>query len=423
MEAMFSNFGFFHVTEKILKHLDSKSLYHLSMVSQSLAISIRNPKIWWGKFQDHFVSSLENTKSQNCIEMWKKLIERTIENSELQECLANVMMLKLNSEYFETLKKKIDTLRFYYKFDAKNPLTLSVVFNQIPLAKYFLSERNLKDVMGYLELLEIAFLTGGSIQLIKYLIFNCKKHQLISTFGNSMLNFAAYHGNIEAFEILLQLGLNPKKAHINIVNQQLGLIFARQLTPMEIAVIRGNADIVKRLISIQDSKMFEFLILSAIENDRPEIVKILYPFGKPLAIAGSTRFDKCLYRDRWSHHASILGKVDTLKMLISLGDLPFSKEGHDEKVLLLHFVTRKGLNKILEILIDCCSDPNARDRSGYTLLHTATTYRQLNCVEILLKLGANVNIKDNYGNAPIHIAINSRYKDIVSRLAPHWAAH
>ena len=73
MEAMFSNFGYFHVTEKILKHLDSKSLYHLSMVSQSLAISIRNPKIWWGKFQDHLVSSFENTKSQNCIAIWKKL--------------------------------------------------------------------------------------------------------------------------------------------------------------------------------------------------------------------------------------------------------------------------------------------------------------------------------------------------------------
>ena len=76
------------------------------------------------------------------------------------------------------------------------------------------------------------------------------------------------------------------------------------------------------------------------------------------------------FYDRWSYRAAILGKVDALKMLISLDDLPFSSNRPDEKVWLLHQVTKNGFSEILKILISFFEDSNARDKYGQTLLHT-----------------------------------------------------
>ena len=124
-------------------------------------------------------------------------------------------------------------------------------------------------------------------------------------------------------------------------------------------------------VSKEDDKSEDIqrLILSAIGNDHPEIVEVLYPFEKvPTSFNYLSTMECFLNLDKWSHHASILGKVNTLKMLISLGDLPFSKKG--EHVSLLHFVARKGFSEILKILIGLCDDPNAIDGSGQTLLHT-----------------------------------------------------
>ena len=385
MEVLFSNFGLLHITEKIVKNLDHRSLNLLSSVNKSLATSMKNPRIWWRKFQAHLISTLDTRsicETQNYIEIWKKLIERTFDDPVLQGCLANVMKMKLNSEVSEILKEKIETVRSYPKLDAKTPLALAVVFDQVPLIKFITSQLDPQHCEANMDLLELAFLTEGSIELIKYLIFKFKNHILInqrsfiSFSQNSLLNFAAYHGSIELFEILLQLKLDPKHAHSNINRKMKLQNLFQPLTPMEVAVIRGNAEIVKRLISFQNYEHFHKLIESAIEYNKPEIVKILYPFRKQprkdidLKSIGSLLYCGDTFCERWSYRAAILGKADALKMLISLDDLPFSSNSPDEKFWLLHRVTKNGFSEILRILISFFEDPIARDKYGQTLLHT-----------------------------------------------------
>ena len=315
------------------------------------------------------------------------------------------------------------------------------------------------------NLLELVFLNNGSAKLIKYLIFKIKKYFLPETFGESFLHLAAYHGNIEIFEMLLQIGLNPKKTSEKINSKLKMQNLHHSLTPMTIAIMRGNTEIIKRLITIHNSEDIQRLILTAIEHDHTEIVKVLYQFEKlprknvsfetigsllnsdtfcerwcyhaailgkvdtlqmlislgdlpknseaiqklilrtiefdqpeivkmlypleklPTSLYNLSTMECFLYCDRWSQHASTLGKVNTLKMLISLGDLPLSNKGEGEHIWLLHRVARKGYSEILKILIGFCNDPNAIDRSGQTLLHTgAQILTFLNILSKILRL-------------------------------------
>ena len=344
MEVVFSNFGLYHISEKIVHHLDPKSLHYLSLVSRSFTIFLKNPKIWWGKFQSHLISTIDKGPRQltidtpDYIELWKALIKRTFDDPVLQECLATAMKLKLNSENFEVLKESMETLRSYPRLDAKTPLALSVVFNQVPLAKFILEDTNFMNLPVISNLLELVFLNNGSAKLIKYLIFKIKKYFLPETFGESFLHLAAYHGNIEIFEMLLQIGLNPKKTSEKINSKLKMQNLHHSLTPIHIAIMRGNTEIVERLITIHTSEEIQKLILTAIEHDHPEIVKVLYQFEKlPRKNVSFKTIGSLLNSDtfceRWCYHAAILGKVDTLQMLISLGDLPKNSEAIQKLIL------------------------------------------------------------------------------------------
>ncbi|KAI8803227.1 ankyrin repeat-containing domain protein [Cladochytrium replicatum] len=50
-------------------------------------------------------------------------------------------------------------------------------------------------------------------------------------------------------------------------------------------------------------------------------------------------------------------------------------------------------------------DPNIQDPNGYTPLHAASSYGQLDSIRLLVvQYGANVNITDHDGDTPLHFA-------------------
>ena len=68
---------------------------------------------------------------------------------------------------------------------------------------------------------------------------------------------------------------------------------------------------------------------------------------------------------------------------------------------------------IISIMLDAGFDPNARNDSGETPLHSAMRYSEETVpavVSILLEAGADPNTKNNDGDTPLHLAIRYEKK-------------
>lgn len=46
--------------------------------------------------------------------------------------------------------------------------------------------------------------------------------------------------------------------------------------------------------------------------------------------------------------------------------------------------------------------PNSRDPNGYTPVHAAASYGNIELLELLLKHGGDINVQDNEGDTPLH---------------------
>ena len=53
------------------------------------------------------------------------------------------------------------------------------------------------------------------------------------------------------------------------------------------------------------------------------------------------------------------------------------------------------------------------NESGWTLLHFATEFLNIEVIEYLVNNGHEINIKDKYGQTPLHIAIDSEIDNTV----------
>lgn len=67
------------------------------------------------------------------------------------------------------------------------------------------------------------------------------------------------------------------------------------------------------------------------------------------------------------------------------------------------------------------ADVNAKDDSGWTLLHRAAVQNAKAVAELLLGKGADVNAKDEDGWTPLHVAANNNAKDVAALLLANGA--
>lgn len=89
----------------------------------------------------------------------------------------------------------------------------------------------------------------------------------------------------------------------------------------------------------------------------------------------------------------------------------------------LHRAAKRGDSKILEELLKTSSpnDLHARDKYGFTPLHVAAYFGQVECVQCLIAHGANVNTINDFESTPLHDAVNGGYSGCVRELLAHGA--
>ena len=289
MEGIFSIEGYFHIADNIAKKLKVKDLSNLSKVSKSLATS--TVRIWFKRLKAKF--ELESQLE----ELYTNLI--AYQNPEIQQSLGYIMRIRVEHgvDIFYRMNHGLE----YNLISPTNcPLELSIIFNQIPLAKLILNKfPNLVKKIS--RAVKLAIYGDCSIDIFKSLL-GLWNDIYPSENKNWVLYFTAEHGNESKFQTLLDFGLDLHSEYrIDI-----------ELRIMDVAVSKGKSGIVKILLPYY--KNLESSMKLAIRFNNEEMIEILFDHCK----VPSSRQLFNLSNRSWTFFAAIHGKELALQKLISL---------------------------------------------------------------------------------------------------------
>ena len=289
MEGIFSIEGYFHIADNIAKKLKVKDLSNLSKVSKSLATS--TVRIWFKRLKAKF--ELESQLE----ELYTNLI--AYQNPEIQQSLGYIMRIRIEHGGYIFYRMN-HGLEYNLISPTDCPLELSIIFNQIPLAKLILNKfPNL--VRKISRAVKLAIYGDCSIDIFKSLL-GLWNDIYPSENKNWVLYFTAEHGNESKFQTLLDFGLDLHSEYrIDI-----------ELRIMDVAVSKGKIGIVKILLPYY--KNLESSMKLAIRFNNEEMIEILFDHCK----VPSSRQLFNLSNRSWTFFAAIHGKELALQKLISL---------------------------------------------------------------------------------------------------------
>lgn len=105
------------------------------------------------------------------------------------------------------------------------------------------------------------------------------------------------------------------------------------------------------------------------------------------------------------YYAACGGHIDAMKLLIDHG----AYVGHD-----LYLDQESHMN-LSRLLTEHEIDINAQDKFGWTLLHWASEWGDINGIQLLIDRGADVNIMNNAGFTPLS-KVSRRNGDAIRQL-------
>lgn len=224
-------------------------------------------------------------------------------------------------------------------------------------------------------------------------------------------------------------------------------------TPLCYAIIGGNIEIVKLLISkgAEIETQSELLLDHAVSDDRVDLVKLLVengadPSKAPKKVEDNSEMSQLL--KSYGNPSADINALDNMGwpriVYVCRGD----KGEHPEEVIrllglgadidarsskgksALHCAAKAGFLKVIDLLIEKGANIDATDNKGETPLFEAirSTIKKreklYDAMESLLEKGADPNIKNNRGMSPLQVAQQKRREDshiIVSLLEKHGA--
>lgn len=184
-------------------------------------------------------------------------------------------------------------------------------------------------------------------------------------------------------------------------------IDSKHVTPLMLAVIRGQTRIVELLLKLKAEvntsaagwRALDFAFL----NDQPAIAETLLKNGADVGVRNTIMERTSLH---WAADKGFLGCV---KLLVKKGaDVNMVNYLH---VTPLHLAISKGRIKIVEFLLESGANIEAVTNDEWNCLHYACRANQTEIVKLLLEKGANkshiLNGIDNHGCTPLQIAGHS----------------
>ncbi|KAH9512854.1 hypothetical protein Btru_036762, partial [Bulinus truncatus] len=290
------------------------------------------------------------------------------------------------------------------------------------------------------------------------------------TDGNAGFLRAARDGNLE--EVLDYLkgstdintsnpnGLNAlhlasKEGHINIVTELLNrganveAATKKGNTALHIASLAGHEEIVRKLVengaqvNLQAQAGFTPLYMASQEG-HADVVKFLLSVGAnqglstedgftPLAVALQQGHDKVV-SVLLEHDAKGKVRLPALHIAAKKDDVKSAAlllQNEQNSVELqtksgftpLHIAAHYGNVNVANLLIQRNADVNFRAKNNITPLHVASRWGKLNMVNLLLDNNATIDEKTRDGLTPLHCASRSGHESVVDTLLEKGAPH
>ncbi|XP_078453869.1 uncharacterized protein LOC144720730 isoform X12 [Lampetra planeri] len=275
----------------------------------------------------------------------------------------------------------------------------------------------------------------------------CKKKRYLLETSDAATSFlrAARNGNLERLMDHLkggmdintcnQNGLNAlhlasKEGHVDVVTEllkreaEIDTATKKGNTALHIAALAGQTDIVRVLvefganINAQSQNGFTPLYMAAQENHL-EIVKFLLDNGANQSVATEDGFTPLAVALQQGHEqvVGLLLESDT-KGKVRLPALHIAARKDDTNaaaLLLQHEHNADVTSKLSQMML------NQTTESGFTPLHIAAHYGNMNVATLLLNLGAAVDFTARNGITPLHVAAKRGNNNMVKLLLDRGA--
>ena len=292
------------------------------------------------------------------------------------------------------------------------PLILAV-YNNDNLMFFLLANNLISPITDGNTLCELA-IRNENLEILTYLNPEINKSKCIYTPSQLLLHFAACQNDMEIFNMVAKM--------VKVYDYQ---ISSSLETPLHWAVMRGNYNIVKALVTAYKDKQIDLDIknvygvtpfyLSHLRQDKL-ICELLYDNG-----ANANEGDK--EGNTVAHMLAALGDVKWLKYAIKKfnlncylknekGDTPFMLAILNENIAVVEFFldlfkTSKGT---------IASNINWKNKYGQTPLHAAVFTENIKIIELLLKVKANIFITDSNDLTPYHYAYIEEKENVIKAI-------
>ncbi|XP_059193234.1 ankyrin-1a isoform X7 [Centropristis striata] len=248
--------------------------------------------------------------------------------------------------------------------------------------------------------------------------------------GNSFLR-AARSGNLDKaldhikngidINTANQNGLNglhlaSKEGHVKMVLELLhnGIVLETTTkkgnTALHIAALAGQEQVVTELVNYganvnaQSQKGFTPLYMAAQENHL-EVVKFLLENGANQSIPTEDGFTPLAVALQQGHEnvVALLINYGT-KGKVRLPALHIAARNDDTRTAAVLLQNDPNPDVLSKVMRETCPLSDVSPQTGFTPLHIAAHYENLNVAQLLLNRGANVNFTPKNGITPLHIA-------------------
>uniref|UniRef100_A0AAX7SSZ2 Ankyrin repeat domain 52 n=1 Tax=Astatotilapia calliptera TaxID=8154 RepID=A0AAX7SSZ2_ASTCA len=241
---------------------------------------------------------------------------------------------------------------------------------------------------------------------LEHLLDNGADPSMVNSKGYSAVHYAAYHGNKQNLELLLEMSFNA-----------LGDIESSiPVSPLHLAADKGHWQALRVLtetaayVDMQDAAGRSVLYLAA-QKGYARCVEVLLAQGA-----------SCLLNDNrlmWTpiHVSAVNGHSDCLRMMIDYGeegDLTNMADKFGQTPLMLAVLG--GHTDCVHFLLEKGALPDAKDKRGSTALHRGAVLGHDECVTALLEHKASALCRDTKGRTPLHYAASRGHTKILASL-------
>uniref|UniRef100_A0A674PGG1 Ankyrin repeat domain 52a n=1 Tax=Takifugu rubripes TaxID=31033 RepID=A0A674PGG1_TAKRU len=244
--------------------------------------------------------------------------------------------------------------------------------------------------------------SGGCLE---HLLDNGADPSMVNSKGYSAVHYAAYHGNKQNLELLLEMSFNA-----------LGDIESSiPVSPLHLAADKGHWQALRVLtetaayVDMQDAAGRSVLYLAA-QKGYTRCVEVLLAQGA-----------SCLLNDNrlmWTpiHVAGMILPAGQLCVLglFEEGDLTNVADKYGQTPLMLAVLG--GHTDCVHFLLAKGALPDSKDKRGRSALHRGALLGHDDCVTALLEHKASALCRDTQGSTPLHYAASGGHTEILASL-------